>query len=208
LAATALMHGLMTDTDNFVRAGADDFHAAGFLSRFKDAELLAQIMSQARSKQTMEVIRRALGNRVAAENFSLAGIGYLRAEDRDAIPQAADFLLTEENVHTAIAYGIIVDNERQETLMGSMRTSKLTLAPDEFLKDVLGRSINGDYYGGGRTMAGGFEIPIGFLSGNHNEDYGNLKWQVFDEQIRQKFFAKIGVARTSGEEGLKLSAPS
>jgi len=78
------------------------------LSRFTDAELLGHILRQARSKQVMEVIRRALGDRVTVESFTIAGIGYVRAEDRDTIPQAADFLLTEENIHTAIVYGIVV----------------------------------------------------------------------------------------------------
>jgi nanoRNase/pAp phosphatase (c-di-AMP/oligoRNAs hydrolase) len=193
--ATALWHGLITDTNGFIHAGAEDFRAASFLSQFRDADLLEQIMSQARSKQTMEIIRRVLGNRVVIESFSLAGIGYLRAEDRDAIPQAADFLMTEENVHTAIVYGIVIGDDRQETLIGSMRTSRLTIAPDELIKEVLGKNINGRYYGGGKATAGGFEIPVGFLSGDHSEEYRKLKWQVFDDQIKQKFFAKIGVDR-------------
>src|SRR5512139_731653 len=43
LAATALMHGLITDTHGLVRANADDFTAAAFLSRFRDVDLLEQI---------------------------------------------------------------------------------------------------------------------------------------------------------------------
>ncbi|MCC6190833.1 MAG: bifunctional oligoribonuclease/PAP phosphatase NrnA [Anaerolineales bacterium] len=192
LAATALMHGLLTDTNNFVRAGAEDFGAAAYLSVYYDADLLSQIMSQARSKQTMDVIRRALGNRVVVENFSIAGIGYLRAEDRDAIPQAADFLLTEENVHTAIVYGIVT-SEGEEILVGSMRTSKLTLDPDSFIKDTLGKNATGRYFGGGKMSAGGFEVPIGFLSGNQDDEYRELKWQTYDNQLKHKLFAKLGV---------------
>ena len=105
--ATALMHGIMTDTQNFIRATGEDLRAAAYLSRFRDADLLEQIMAQARSKHAMDIILRALENRQTIENFSVAGIGYVRAEDRDAIPQAADFLMTEENVHTAIVYGLI-----------------------------------------------------------------------------------------------------
>lgn len=207
VAATALMHGLLTDTHNLIRADAEDFHAASFLSRFQDADVLDRIMRQARTRQTMDVIRRALGNRVVVESFSLAGIGYLRAEDRDAIPQAADFLVTEENIHTAIVYGMLVGDDRPELLIGSMRTSKLTLSPDEFIKEVLGKNLNGHYYGGGKATAGGFEIPVGFLSGDHSEEYRKLKWQVFDDQLRQKFFAKIGVERKPGDDDIKVSAP-
>lgn len=197
VAATALTHGILTDTNGFIRAYAEDFHAAAFLSRFRDADVLEQIMTQARSKQTMEVIRRALGGRTIAESFSVAGIGYLRIEDRDAIPQAADFLLTEENVHTAIVYGIVVGDDRHETLIGSMRTSKITIDPDEFIKDVVGTDTSGRYLGGGKVSAGGFEIPIGFLSGGPGDDYRDRKWQVYDAQMKQKIFAKIGVQEGS-----------
>jgi nanoRNase/pAp phosphatase (c-di-AMP/oligoRNAs hydrolase) len=196
--ATALMHGIMTDTNDFIRAGCEDFQAAEFLSSFRDAELLEQIMSQARSKQTMEITHRALGNRSIVESFSISGIGYLRAEDRDAIPQAADFLLTEENIHTAIVYGIITGEEWNETLVGSMRTSKITIDPDAFIKEVFGKDAAGHYFGGGKLSAGGFQIPIGFLSGGSDEGYREQKWDVYDVQIKQKIFAKIGVEEKSG----------
>jgi nanoRNase/pAp phosphatase (c-di-AMP/oligoRNAs hydrolase) len=204
LLATALMHGILTDTNNLAFAGEEDFSAASFLSQFRDADLLHQILSQSRSKQTMEIIRRALGNRMVVQSFSIAGIGYVRAEDRDAIPQAADFLLTEENVHTAIVYGLVTSDKQQETVTGSMRTSNITIAPDEFIKDVLGKQENDRYYGGGKATAGGFEIPIGFLSGDHSgmdgEEFRKMKWQVYDSQIKQKFLAKIGVEEPTGEE--------
>ena len=195
MAATALTHGIITDTNGLIRAGPDDFHAAAFLSRFRDPDLLEQIMSQARPKKTMEVIHRALEGQVTVEGFSIAGVGYLRAEDRDGIPQAADFLVTEENIHTAVVYGIVTGAEIEEAIIGSLRTTKITLDPDEFIKEVFGKDSAGYYYGGGKASAGGFRIPIGFLSGREQEEYRERKWQVFNEQIRQKLFVKIGVRR-------------
>jgi len=198
MAATALMHGILTDTNGYLRADVEDFHAAGYLSRFSDPDLLESIMSQARSKSTMDLIQRALADRVVAESFSIAGIGYLRQEDRDAIPQAADFLLTEENVHTAIVYGIVVGDTRDdERLIGSMRTSKITLDPDEFIKEVFGRDSNGYYFGGGKSSAGGFEIQTGFLAGGTENEYRDLKWQIYDRQIKQRIFDKIGLQQRS-----------
>src|SRR5581483_3016344 len=105
------------------------------------------------------------------------------------------FLLTEENVHTAIVYGIVVgerEGQRVESLVGSLRTTKLSLHPDLFIKEALGRTENGGFYGGGRSEAGGFEIPIGFLAGT-GADYDQLKWQVYDSQVKQRLFAKIGI---------------
>lgn len=193
MAATALMHGIITDTNGLARASAEDFHAAAYLSRFRDADLLEAIMNQARSKQTMEIIHRALENRMSTESVSIAGIGYLRSEDRDAIPQAADFLVTEENVHTAIVYGLVTGAEGEEMIIGSLRTLKITLDPDEFIKDAFGKDVAGFYYGGGKVSAGGFQISTGFLAGGGSETYREHKWEVFDEQIKQKLFAKIGI---------------
>jgi nanoRNase/pAp phosphatase (c-di-AMP/oligoRNAs hydrolase) len=203
--ATALLHGIMTDTSGFTHAGGQDYHAAGYLSQFRDADLLDQIMNQAHSKKVMDVISRALENRTVIENHSIAGIGYLRAGDRDAIPQAAEFLMKEENVHTAIVYGIVRDENQEEVLNGSLRTSKLTLDPDEFIKGVFGANSDGHFYGGGKNMAGGFAIPIGFLTGETSDNFLELKWQVFDTQVKAKLYARIGV---SGVESIAIRKPS
>ena len=193
--ATALMHAIQTETGGFVKANKEEFQAAAFLSNFYDPNLLAQVMSQSRSKQVMEIIRRALENRELRENFSISGIGYVRAEDRDAIPQAADFLLTEENVHTAIVFGLVTSDDGMETVVGSLRTMKATIDPDELLKSAFGKSQQGHYFGGGKRAAGGFEIPVGFLSGNPDDNYRQLKWEVFNKQVRQRFLERLGLNR-------------
>jgi nanoRNase/pAp phosphatase (c-di-AMP/oligoRNAs hydrolase) len=186
--ATALMHGLRSDTNRLMQAQEEDFLAAGYLSRFYDAQLLNAVLQVYRSKRVMDVIQKSLTNRVLQNNFSIAGVGYLRYDDRDAIPQAADFLVTEENVHTAVVYGIVHDDEGEmEIIIGSLRTSKITLDPDEFIKEAFGRDCQGRFFGGGRFTAGGFEIPAGFLGGfNENSDFARLKWEVFDNQVKQK----------------------
>jgi nanoRNase/pAp phosphatase (c-di-AMP/oligoRNAs hydrolase) len=190
--ATALMHGIRSETSGLIRARAEEMEAGTFLARFTDHSLLEDILSVKRSKQVMDVIRLALENREVRESYSISGVGYLRIEDRDSIPQAADFLLTEENIHTAIAYGIIIKGDR-EMVVGSMRTSKVTLNPDEFLKEALGTTEAGRYYGGGRRGAGGFEIPIGFLASIKDDDLVRMKWRLYDDLIKKKLFAKIGV---------------
>lgn len=191
--ATALIHGIRSDTNQMMQAQEEDFIAAGYLSRFYDAQLLNSVLQASRSKRVMNVIERSLRNRVLQNNFSIAGVGYLRYDDRDAIPQAADFLVTEENVHTAVVYGIVHDEDEElEVVIGSLRTNKITLDPDEFIKETFGQDAHGRYFGGGRSMAGGFEIPMGFLSGfNENAEYTRMKWEVFDAQIKQKLYRLV-----------------
>jgi nanoRNase/pAp phosphatase (c-di-AMP/oligoRNAs hydrolase) len=191
--ATALMHGLRSDTNRLMEAQEEDFLAAAYISRFCDAQLLNAVLQSSRSRQVMEVIERSLKNRMVRNNFSIAGVGYLRYEDRDAIPQAADFLVTEENVHTAVVYGIVHDEDAEiELVVGSLRTTKLTLDPDEFIKEAFGHDPQGRFFGGGRSQAGGFEIPLGFLSGStESPDYTKLKWTVFDTQVKQKLLRLV-----------------
>ncbi|MCG9893434.1 MAG: bifunctional oligoribonuclease/PAP phosphatase NrnA [Thermosynechococcaceae cyanobacterium MS004] len=191
--ATALMHGLRSDTNRLMQAQEEDFLAAAYLSRFYDAQLLNTVLMSSRSKQVMDVIERALKNRSIHNNVCIAGVGFLRYDDRDAIPQAADFLVTEENIHTAVVYGIAHDEDEElELVVGSLRTTKITLDPDEFIKEAFGQDTQGRFFGGGRSLAGGFEIPMGFLSGlNENSEYAKLKWSVFDTQIKQKLLRLI-----------------
>jgi len=191
--ATALMHALRSETTGLVRAGSEEYAAGAYLSRFVDQQLLESILRVQRSRGTMEVIRIALTDRLVIDGFSLAGVGYLRHADRDAIPQATDFLLTEENVHTAIVYGLLLGEGDREVVVGSMRTSKVTVDVDQYLKTALGSDGRGRYYGGGRSRAGGFEIPIGFLEGNSDSDQMRLKWEAFDQQIRSKLLRAAGV---------------
>lgn len=191
--ATALMHGLRSDTNRLMQAQEEDFLAAAYLSKFYDAQLLSAVMQASRSRQVMDVIERSLKNRIVQNNFSISGVGYLRYDDRDAIPQAADFLVTEENVHTAVVYGIVHDEDEEvEVVIGSLRTNKLTLDPDEFIKEAFGQDMQGRFFGGGRSQAGGFEIPVGFLSGfTDNPEYAKMKWNVYDTQVKQKLFRLV-----------------
>jgi nanoRNase/pAp phosphatase (c-di-AMP/oligoRNAs hydrolase) len=190
--ATALMHGIRTDTANLVNARPEDFSAAAYLSHYVSASLLQEILGVKRSPRVMEGIAKALSTRRQVNHLTLAGVGFLRKKDRDIIPQVADFLITEEDVHTVVVYGVVMNEDGSESIVGSLRSSKLTLSPDEFLKDALGVDQAGNHYGGGRRNAGGFEIPLGFISGSFDEDYDQLKWQLVERKIQQVILGKMG----------------
>jgi nanoRNase/pAp phosphatase (c-di-AMP/oligoRNAs hydrolase) len=194
--ATALMHGLHAETNGFVHAGRTEFEAAAYLGRFVDRDLLERVLCVQKSRATMNTIQQALANRVIRGGFSLSGIGYLRWADRDAIPQAADFLLTEENVHTAIVFGVVTSPEGRQAIMGSLRTGSATLAVDPFLKNALGKDVRGRHFGGGRARAGGFEIDLGFLADPQSDpDEREAKWSLYERQIERKLFDAAGVEK-------------
>ena len=151
--ATALMHGLHSETGHFVRAGRPEYSAAAWLSALVEAELLERVLCVQKSRGTMDTIQAALAERVIRGGLSVAGVGYVRWVDRDAIPQAADFLLTEENVHTAVVYAIIEGEDSREMITGSLRTTNATLGVDTYLKKALGKDLSGRPFGGGRARA-------------------------------------------------------
>jgi len=196
--ATALIHGLRSETVGFIRAGPEEYQAGAYLTTFLDPQLLESILHVRRSRGAMEVIRIALTDRLVRGGYSIAGTGYLREADRDAIPQAADFLLTEENVDTAIVYGIVVAEGGREAVVGSVRTSRVTLDVDQFLKMALGHDARGRFYGGGRSGAGGFEIPVGFLEGTTDPEQTRRKWESFNRQIQIKILRAAGLEESVG----------
>jgi nanoRNase/pAp phosphatase (c-di-AMP/oligoRNAs hydrolase) len=198
--ATALMHALRSETNGFMNAGPAEYAAGEYLSRFHDRDLVEKILRVQRSRGTMEVIGIALTERHVAGGFSIAGVGFVRPGDRDAIPQATDFLLTEENVNTAIVYGMLSGEGDREVVVGSMRTTRITLDVDHFLKAALGADARGRFYGGGRSGAGGFEIAVGFLEGSTETDQMRLKWVAFDRQIRARLFRAAGLDEETDDE--------
>ena len=192
--ATALMHGLHSETDGFIRARDPEYQAAAYLSRFSDPELLEKVLCVQKSRGTMTVIEAALRERQVCGGFSVAGVGFVRWADRDAIPQAADFLLTEESVHTAVVFGILCGDDGREVVSGSLRTNKPTLGVGDYLRDALGLDPFGRPYGGGRTRAGGFEVDLGFLAGDEDDDNQQaMKWSLFNRRLRKRLFRAAGV---------------
>jgi nanoRNase/pAp phosphatase (c-di-AMP/oligoRNAs hydrolase) len=194
--ATALLHGLHSETSGFISAMPLDYAAASYLSEYSDKDLLERVLCIQKSRGTMDTIHAALGRRIIRGGLSLAGVGYVRWSDRDAIPQAADFLLKEENVNTAIVYGIVTRRDDRESIIGSLRTNNATLGVDNFLKTALGRDRTGRYYGGGRSWAGGFEIDLDFLAeGGSDPQEKEAKWTLYERQIRRKLFEAAGLGQ-------------
>lgn len=184
--ATALMHGIRTDTDNFVNAQPIDFQASQFFAKKVDRDLLALISRQSIPAKTMDLTQIALQSKDVKETFLFSGVGYVREEDRDGIGQCADYLLNREGIETVVVYGIVGNL----CIDGSLRTKSHTLDPDRWLKDVFGHDKEGQWYGGGRKDKGGFQIPLGVFS--KCSDTAVL-WELVKKTLDELFYEKIGV---------------
>lgn len=184
--ATALMHGIRTDTDNYVNATAVDFAASQFLSKFVDKDLLALISRQSIPARTMDLTQIALQRKDVRGTFMFSGVGYVREEDRDGIGQCADYLLHREGIDTVVVFGVVGG----EYIDGSLRTKSHTLDPDKWIKDVFGHDQHGVYYGGGRKDKGGFQIPLGVFGRCSDRE---LLWILIKKTIDELFYNKIGI---------------
>ncbi|MDD9951094.1 MAG: hypothetical protein OXT67_05965 [Zetaproteobacteria bacterium] len=191
--ATALMHGIRSDTDDYVNATAADYRASQFIAPLIDKDLLSLISRQAISAKTMDLTQVALQHKDICETYLFSGVGYVREEDRDGIGQCADYLLHREGIETVVVYGIVGNS----FIDGSLRTKSHTLDPDKWLKDIFGRNEEGRWYGGGRKDKGGFQIPLGVFTKCSDRE---LLWILIKKTIDELFYTKIGVDSQSARD--------
>jgi nanoRNase/pAp phosphatase (c-di-AMP/oligoRNAs hydrolase) len=119
-------------------------------------------------------------------------VGEVRAQDRDAIGQAADFLLRREGIRTVLTFGLV-----DGFIDGSLRTTDPALDPATWLRDAFGVGPLGQPYGGGRRGKGGFQIPLGPVASC--PDHRAL-WHVCKEMVEETIRRRIGTPREEEEE--------
>jgi nanoRNase/pAp phosphatase (c-di-AMP/oligoRNAs hydrolase) len=187
--ATALMHGIRSDTNRFVLGTKHEFEAAAYLAPCADNQIIDVIERKVLTSSMLDILENALVNRHIHDNFIFSDVGYVRSSDRDGIPQAAELLLAREGTDTVFVFGIV----DEKMIDGSLRTRSETINPDEFLKGVLGSSPeNGRYYGGGNIRdRGGFQIPLGFFSLHEDKD---RVYTMAREVMERSFLDYIGKA--------------
>lgn len=185
--ATALMHGIRSDTLALLEASRLEFEAAAYLWPCIDQALLRKISAQSLAPAVMDMIHKALERKQVLDNFVFTDVGFVRREHRDGIPQTAEFLLQREGIDTVLVFGI-VDGK---TIDGSLRTRSDTINPDTFLKKTFGLDEEKQsYYGGGNIKdKGGFQIPLGFLSQHPDRE---LLYRLTCELVQEKFLDSIG----------------
>lgn len=184
--ATALYYGIRADTRDFRRGvtPSDLIHAA-FLIPFTDAELMDKITSPALSQETMDILGSAIRNRKIRSGYLFSNVGYIR--NRDALPQAAELMITLEGVNTALVYGI-----SETTIIVSARNRDIRLHIGKVLHEAYGDI--GDA-GGHATMAAA-AIPLNFFSTvKAKEDL----LMLVQEALLRRFMKVIGLEKKEEE---------
>ncbi len=186
--ATALMHGIRTDTDNLINATERDHKAMGYLAKYADTTKLKKISIQAISPRTMDAIAMAAKNRETEGNYLISGVGILDKSERDALPQAADFLLRRAGIDTVLVYGIVEDN-----IQCSFRTTDDTVRPIDFISETFPEVNEEGGSFGGRYDKGGFSLPLGILESLlEDEKDEKLVVQAVNRYMSKRFYKAVG----------------
>jgi nanoRNase/pAp phosphatase (c-di-AMP/oligoRNAs hydrolase) len=196
--ATALAYGIRSDTDDLLRAGAVDLHALGDLAEHVDGDMLGGLLRYAIPASAMRIMRRALEEMQVEGTWAFAGVGEVRPQDRDAIGQAADFLLRRDGIHTVITFGLV-----EGWIDGSLRTTDPAVDPAAWLRDAFGLGPLGMPYGGGRRGKGGFQIPLGPLA--DCPDHRGL-WHVCKAMVEDTIRRRAGTLQEEDEDGARTRA--
>jgi len=178
--ATALLYGIRTDTLGFKRnANPIDLTAAALLYPLADHDILDRIETPAISTETLDVFGEAIRNRKIKGSYLITNVGTLR--DRDALAQAADYLLNLEGVTTVLVYGI-----GEDQIYLSARSNDIRMNLGKSMQDAFGESGSA---GGHATMAGA-QIPLGVFSDTKDRQ---ALMKISEEVVMKRFFAAIGV---------------
>lgn len=187
--ATGLLYGIRADTRDFRRnVTPQDLNYVAFLMPLADNDLLDKIMSPSLSKETLDILGKAIQDRVIRSGYLFSNVGYIR--NRDALPQAADYLLNLEGVNTALIYGI---GDTGIILIARSRDVRINLG------NVLAEAFSEIGDAGGHPNMAAAMIPLTVFS--MVEDKEKLLSLVIDP-ILKRFENIVGLEKKEGRNEL------
>ncbi|MFC7096366.1 DHH family phosphoesterase [Halobaculum marinum] len=162
--ATALLFAIRRETLEFLRGVTRaEYEAAAFLHDDADRELLRKLSTPSVTGETLDTIATAISNRRIERSVLVSGVG--RTGERDALPQAADYLATLEGVETAIVFGVVHDKIHLSARSPDARIH---------IGEVLRRAFSDVGSCGGHYDVAGGTIPLGIFGDESADEAGAL----------------------------------
>ncbi|OKY77972.1 MAG: nanoRNase/pAp phosphatase hydrolyzes c-di-AMP and oligoRNAs NrnA [Candidatus Methanohalarchaeum thermophilum] len=178
--ATSLLFGIRTDTLNFKRnVHTADFTASNYLYHLSDQELLTKIETPAMDAETLNILGEAIKKRRIYSSYLISNIG--KANEKDALPQAADYLLKLEGVSTVVVVGLI-----NGMIHISARTEDVRVDIGEVIREAY-EDIGS---AGGHARMAGAQIPVSKFGAFKNEE---IKSNMIDKGITYNFLKAVGI---------------
>lgn len=172
--ATALLFGIRRETLGFTRGvTGTEYRAAQYLHIKANEETLRTLADSLFTRATLDAIGRAILDRRVRGSCLVTSVE--QPSERDALAQAADYLLNLEGVSTTVVFGMVD---------GSIHLSARTHNNHIHIGEVMEEAFDGDGSAGGhREMAGGV-IPVGpFVSSEANERAERIVFETVFSRI-------------------------
>lgn len=174
--ATALLHGIRTDTGGFKRETHPvDFSAAAFLHLKADKDLLDKIETPPMSTEMLNVVGDAIRNKKIKGSYLITNVGPVA--NRDAIPQAADYLLNLEGIATAIVMGLYED---MTFVSGRSKDIRVNIG------DAFAHAFGDIGSAGGHASMAAAQIPLGIFSGLKDKE---TIMQLVEDAVTKRFLS-------------------
>ncbi len=179
--ATALLYGIKVDTHDFRRnTDPADLIAAAYLLPLANEDILSRIETPSRSTESIDILGEAIKNRQVKGSYLISNVGTIR--DRDALAQAADYLLTLEGITTTLVFGL---GEDMIYISGRSRDDRINIG--KAMQDAFGE----DRAGGHATLAGA-QIPLGVFSGTKDKQ---TLLKLAEEAVVKRFLSVVGIQK-------------
>ncbi|WAM22589.1 MAG: DHH family phosphoesterase (plasmid) [Candidatus Methanoperedens sp.] len=182
--ATALLYGIKVDTDDFKRnTDPEDFMAAAYLFPIANHDILNRIETPSKSTESIDILGEAIKNRKIKGSYLISNVGTIR--DRDALAQAADYLLTLEGITTTLVFGL---GEDTIYISGRSRDDRVNIG--KVMQDAFGVDK-----AGGHSMLAGAQIPLGVFSGTKDK---LTLLKLAEEAVIKRFLSVVGIQKETG----------
>jgi nanoRNase/pAp phosphatase (c-di-AMP/oligoRNAs hydrolase) len=180
--ATALLFGIRRETLDFLRGVTrEEYDAAGYLHDHADQDLLRQLSAPSATGRTLDAVATAIGNRIRKRAVLISHVGW--TTERDALSQAADYLVALEGVETVIVFGI-VDK--------AIHLSARSPDPRVHAGDILEEAFGDDGSVGGQHDVAGGEISLGIFADYTTDDAQLLS--VVERAITTRLLTVLNLA--------------
>ena len=185
--ATALLFAIRSETLEYLRGTTEmEYEASKFLHRYADTELLRRMTEPAFTPETLDTIGEAILEREVRASALVAGVGVIN--ERDALPQAADYLMRLEGVSTVLVFGIVDDR-----IEVSARSKDSRVNLDQVMSAAFGDVGSA---GGHREMAGA-QVPLGVFSEMAENDEKMI--ELVSGTVKKRFFGEMNLQEDEEE---------
>lgn len=182
--ASAALFALHRETLDFVRGPTPvEYEAAGSLLPLADRSLVERLYGATFTPTTLNVIGEAIQRREVRGAALVSCVG--RVAERDALPQAADFLLTLEGVSTVLVCGLVGDD---------VQMSARSIDPRVDIGAVLRKTFSDVGTAGGHDNMAGARIPLGLFADRTADD--DVLGEFVGERVGNRFFEAMNLYRS------------